>query len=232
MTRLNPGAKHTLSLAGLGVIRQHRHTDQLVVRQLLPPYPEAVRGRGPMSTFVILGIVAAVALYAISIYNRLVKNRQMVEEGWSGIDVQLKRRADLIPNLVNAVKGYMKHEKELLENITRLRAGAVAAEGSDPETRAKAENALSGGLMKLNAVMENYPDLKANENVMDLQNSLSEIEDEIQMSRRYYNGSARNMNILVESFPSNLIANYFKFIKAQYFEIEESTDRNVPTVEF
>lgn len=185
-----------------------------------------------MSTFVILGIVAAVALYAISIYNRLVKNRQMVEEGWSGIDVQLKRRADLIPNLVNAVKGYMKHEKELLENITRLRAGAVAAEGSDPETRAKAENALSGGLMKLNAVMENYPDLKANENVMDLQNSLSEIEDEIQMSRRYYNGSARNMNILVESFPSNLIANYFKFIKAQYFEIEESTDRNVPTVEF
>ncbi|MBZ0218130.1 MAG: LemA family protein [Fimbriimonadaceae bacterium] len=184
-----------------------------------------------MSTLVILGIIAAIALYAISIYNRLVKNRQMTEEGWSGIDVQLKRRADLIPNLVNAVKGYMKHEKELLENVTKLRANAVAAEGSDPETRAKAESALSGGLMKLNAVIENYPDLKANQNVLELQNSLSETEDEIQMSRRYYNGAARNLNILVESFPSNLIANYFKFIKAQYFEIEEATDRNVPTVE-
>ena len=185
-----------------------------------------------MSTFVVLAIVAAIALYAISIYNRLVKNRQMVEEGWSGIDVQLKRRSNLIPNLVNAVKGYMKHEKGLLETITELRAGAVAAEGGDPETRARAESALSGGLLKLNAVMENYPDLKANENVLDLQNSLSEIEDEIQMSRRYYNGAARNMNILVESFPSNLIANYFKFIKAQYFEIEDAAERSVPNVEF
>ncbi len=184
-----------------------------------------------MSTFVVLGVIAVIVFYAISIYNRLVKNRQMVEEGWSGIDVQLKRRSNLIPNLVNAVKGYMKHEKELLENITELRAGVVAAEGGDPETRARAEGALSGGLLKLNAVMENYPDLKANENVMDLQNSLEEIETEIQLSRRYYNGAVRNLNILVESFPSNFIANYFKFIKAQYFEIEDAAERSVPKVE-
>ena len=184
-----------------------------------------------MTSLIVLGIIAAIALYAISIYNRLVKNRQMVEEGWSGIDVQLKRRSNLIPNLVNAVKGYMKHERELLETVTELRARAVSAENSDPETRAKAEGALSGGLMKLNAVIENYPDLKANQNVMELQDSLSEIENEIQMSRRYYNGAVRNMNILVESFPSNLIANFFKFIKAQYFEIEDASERAVPNVE-
>jgi LemA protein len=184
-----------------------------------------------MFTLGILGLIAVVIFYGISIYNSLVKNRQLTEEGWSGIDVQLKRRSNLIPNLIASVKGYMKHEKGLLEEVTKLRTNAEAAQNSDPETRAKAEGALSEGLFRLNAVMENYPDLKANENVMDLQESLEEIEGEIQMARRYYNGAARNNNVVVESFPSNLIANHFKFSKAEFFEIENEEDRAVPKVE-
>lgn len=180
---------------------------------------------------IIFGIIVLAVLYGIVIYNKLVKARQLTEEGWSGIDVQLKRRSNLIPNLVEAVKGYMKHEKGLLEEITKLRANAAAAEDADPGTRAAAESALSGGLLRLNAVMENYPDLKANENVMDLQNSLDEIETEIQLSRRYYNGAVRNNNVLVESFPSNLVANQFSFGKAEYFEIEDAADKAVPKVE-
>ncbi|MGI9373472.1 MAG: LemA family protein [Hyphomicrobiales bacterium] len=180
---------------------------------------------------IILALIAGIVLYVISIYNKLVKNRQMVEEGWSGIDVQLKRRSNLIPNLVEAVKGYMKHEKGLLEEITSLRARAEAAEDADAATRAKAESALSAGLIKLNAVMENYPDLKANQNVLDLQNSLEDVENEIQMSRRYYNGAVRNNNVLVESFPSNLVAKQFAFDVGEYFEIENEADTAVPKVE-
>lgn len=179
-------------------------------------------------------IAAAVGLVALLIvlYNRLVKSRQMVEEGWSGISVQLKRRTDLIPNLLAAVKGYMSHERGLLEQVTELRGRAQAAEGSDPAERAKVEGALSGALVRLFAVMENYPDLKANQNVIDFQNALEEIENQIQMARRYYNGAVRNLNILVDSFPSNLVANYFKFGKAEYFELEDVRDRAVPKVEF
>lgn len=184
------------------------------------------------TTLIILGVLAAIALYAISIYNKLVKNKQSVEEGWSGIDVQLKRRSNLIPNLLAAVKGYMKHEKGLLEEITQMRSRADAVADKGPNERSKAEGALSAGLMNLFAVMENYPDLKANQNVMDFQNSLSEIEDQIQMARRYYNGAARNMNITVESFPSNIIANFFSFVKAEYFEIDDDAARQVPKVEF
>lgn len=185
-----------------------------------------------MTELIILGVIVIAGLYGISIYNKLVKNRQMVEEGWSGIDVQLKRRYNLIPNLVEAVKGYMGHEKDLLENVTRMRANAAEHESDDPFERGKAESALSGAMMQLFAVMENYPDLKANENVMDLQNSLEEVENEIQMSRRYYNGAVRNNNILVESFPSNLVAGWFKFAKAEFFEIEDPAARQVPKVEF
>ncbi|MGI9480993.1 MAG: LemA family protein [Hyphomicrobiales bacterium] len=184
-----------------------------------------------MTLSIVLGLVALAVLYGILIYNKLVKARQLTEEGWSGIDVQLRRRSNLIPNLVEAVKGYMKHEKGLLEEVTKLRANAVAAENAGPETRAAAESALSGGLLRLNAVMENYPNLKANENVMDLQNSLDEIEDEIQLSRRYFNGAVRNNNVLVESFPSNLVANHFNFGNAEYFEIEDAAERAVPKVE-
>ncbi len=184
-----------------------------------------------MTTLIILALIAGIILYVISIYNKLVKNRQMVEEGWSGIDVQLKRRSNLIPNLVEAVKGYMKHEKGVLEEVTSLRAKAEAAQDSDTATRAQAESALSAGLIRLNAVMENYPDLKANQNVLDLQNSLDEIENEIQMSRRYYNGAVRNNNVLVESFPSNLVAKQFAFTSGEYFEIENEADTAVPKVE-
>ena len=184
------------------------------------------------TTFILIGIAIAVIFYVISLYNKLVKNRQSVEEGWSGIDVQLKRRSNLIPNLLAAVKGYMKHEKGLLEEVTRMRANADGAADKGPKERGKAESALGNSLVNLFAVMENYPDLKANQNVMDFQKSLQEIEDQIQMSRRYYNGAVKIMNVSVEAFPSNLVANHFDFISAEYFEIEDSAARQVPKVEF
>lgn len=180
----------------------------------------------------LLAVVAAIVFYGINVYNRLVKNKTMVEEGWSGVDVQLKRRSNLIPNLLSTVKGYMKHEKDILTEVTRLRANAEDAKDKSPAERSQAEQALSGGLLKLFAVMENYPDLKADKNVLEFQNSLEEIENEIQMSRRYYNGSVRNLNVLIESFPSNLVANFFSFIKAEFFEIMDDSERSVPKVEF
>ena len=183
-----------------------------------------------MITGTVLAVIVAVALYAIAIYNGLVKKRQMVEEGWSGIDVQLKRRANLIPNLLEAVKGYMGHERELLEKITELRSGAAAAKM--PGERGKLEGALSRALGQLFAVAENYPDLKANQNFLDFQDSLEQIEGEIQMARRYYNGAVRNLNIQVESFPSNLVASQFGFEKAEFFELESPEDRAVPKVAF
>ena len=184
-----------------------------------------------MTELIILAIVLIAGFYAISIYNRLVKNRQMVEEGWSGIDVQLKRRTDLIPNMLETVKGYMTHERELLEEITRLRSQARDASDAPPGERGPIEAALSGALGRLFAVVENYPDLKANQNFLDFQDTLREIEDQIQMSRRYYNGATRNLNILVESFPSNLVANIFKFEKSDYFEIDDG-ERATPQVAF
>lgn len=184
-----------------------------------------------MTELIILAVVVAVGFYAVSIYNRLVKNRQMVEEGWSGIDVQLKRRTDLIPNMLETVKGYMSHERELLEEIARLRSQARDAADAPPGERGPIEAALSGALGRLFAVVENYPDLKANQNFLDFQETLREIEDQIQMSRRYYNGATRNLNILVESFPSNLIANSFRFRKSDYFEIDDG-ERATPQVTF
>ena len=185
-----------------------------------------------MTTWIVLAVIAAIAFYGVQIYNRLVRTRQMAEEGWSGIDVQLKRRADLIPNLVDTVKGYAGHEKELLERVTELRAQIGRVPEGDVGERSKLEGMLSGAIGRLLAVAENYPDLKANENFLALQGSLEEVENEIQMSRRYYNGAARNLNVMVESFPSNLIATYFKFDKRDYFEIEDATDRDVPKVSF
>ncbi|MDP2732804.1 MAG: LemA family protein [Hoeflea sp.] len=185
-----------------------------------------------MGTWIFLAVLAAIVLYAISLYNTLVKNRQMAGEGWSGIDVQLKRRADLIPNLLEAVKGYMTHERELLEEVTRLRGQAVAGSGGSPEQRATLEGALSGALGRLMAVAESYPDLKANENFKEFQQALEETENEISMSRRYYNGAVRNLNVSVETFPSTLIARQFGFVKAEYFEIEDQADRAVPQVKF
>ena len=183
-------------------------------------------------TWIILAVVVAAALYGVVLYNKLVKNRQMVEEGWSGIDVQLKRRANLIPNLLEAVKGYMSHERETLEEVTALRAKAQEASGADPAERGLIEGALSGALGRLFALAENYPELKASQNFIDFQNSLEEVEDQIQLSRRYYNGAVRNLNVSVESFPSNLVASSFKFEKAEYFELEDNADRAVPKVSF
>lgn len=185
-----------------------------------------------MFGWIILGIVVVVIGYGIMAYNNLVRQRQLTQEGWSGIDVQLKRRTDLIPNLMEAVKGYMSHERETLEAVTQARAAAQAAQNGTPEQRAQAEGVLSGALGRLFAVAEAYPDLKASQNFMQFQEELSNTENEIQLSRRYYNGTARDLNTAVESFPSNVIANTFKFEKVQYFEMENPADRAVPQVKF
>jgi LemA protein len=185
-----------------------------------------------MFGWIILGIVVVVIGYGIMAYNNLVRQRQLTQEGWSGIDVQLKRRTDLIPNLMEAVKGYMGHERETLEAVTAARTAAMAAQNGTPEQRAQAEGILSGALGRLFAVAEAYPDLKASQNFMQFQGELSNTENEIQMSRRYYNGTARDLNTAVESFPSNVIANFFKFEKVQYFEMENPADRAVPQVKF
>jgi LemA protein len=182
--------------------------------------------------YIALGLIALVALYVIVIYNGLVRARQMAEEAWSGIDVQLKRRADLIPNLIETVKGYAAHEKGTLEEVVKLRNQAQAVPTGDVAGRAQAEGLLSQALGKLFALAEAYPDLKANQNFAELQTSLETIESEIQMARRYYNGSARDLNIKVESFPANLVAGPFGFSKREYFEIETEADRAVPTVKF
>ena len=185
-----------------------------------------------MTFWIILAIVAAIVIYAIAVYNRLVSSRQMSEEAWSGIDVQLKRRADLVPNLVETVKGYASHERGVLEEVVELRNRAQAVPPGDVEARAKAESALSLGLGRLMAVAEAYPDLKASANFVELQKELGNLESEIQMARRYYNGAVRNLNTMVESFPSNIVAGQFRFEKRQYFEIEEPGDRAVPRVAF
>lgn len=182
--------------------------------------------------YIAIGILLAIAAYAVVIYNGLVKARQMVREAWSGIDVQLKRRADLIPNLLETVKGYASHEKDTLAEVIEMRTRAQGVPAGDVAGRAVAEGMLSQALGKLFAVAEDYPDLKANENFRDLQESLDKMETEIQMARRYYNGAARDLNVRVESFPSNLVANTFKFEQADYFEIENESDRAVPQVDF
>jgi LemA protein len=182
--------------------------------------------------FTTLAILAAIGAYLVFIYNGLVKARQMAEEAWSGIDVQLKRRADLIPNLIETVKGYATHEKDTLESVVELRNKAQAVPAGDVAGRAQAEGLLGAALGKIIALAEAYPDLKANENFVELQRSLETVEGEIQMSRRYYNGAARDLNVKVESFPNNLVAGQFGFSKKPYFEIANEADRAVPTVKF
>lgn len=179
---------------------------------------------------VVLGLVVLLAIYVIAIYNGLVSKRALVEEGWSGIETQLKRRANLIPNLVETVKGYAAHEKGTLEKVTEMRSRTLGA-GSVAE-RAEAEQQLTSAIGNLFAVAEAYPDLKANQNFQQLQTDLAETENEIQLARRYYNGTVRDLNIMVETFPNNLIAGPFGFKKAEYFEIEDEGDRAVPEVKF
>jgi LemA protein len=185
-----------------------------------------------LTILIILALIAAVAGYVIYVYNRLVARRQMSEEAWSGIDVQLKRRSDLIPNLVETVKGYAAHERETLTRVTELRNEASAVPAGDVEGRGRVEGALSLALGRLLAVAEAYPDLKASANFLELQRDLSSVEDEIQMSRRYYNGAVRNLNTLIESFPSNIVASQFGFAKRVYFEIEDPGERALPKVAF
>jgi LemA protein len=185
-----------------------------------------------MIGWIVVVVILAIAAYAVVMYNNLVSNRQLTQEGWSGIDVQLKRRADLIPNLLETVKGYMSHERETLEAVTNARAAATAGATGSPEQRAQLEGALSGALGRLMAVAEAYPDLKANATFLEFQAALQKIEDELQLARRYYNGTARNLNVAVQSFPSSIIASMFHFTTAQYFELDNPADRAVPTVKF
>ncbi len=185
-----------------------------------------------MTSLIILAIVIGVIGYGVFLYNDLVSKRQLVQEGWSGIDVQLKRRTDLIPNLLETVKGYMGHERETLEAVTQARAAATGGANASPEERAKLEGALSGALGKLLAIAEAYPDLKANTTFLEFQGALQKVEDEVQLARRYYNGATRNLNTSVESFPQNVLAGLFKFEKTEYFELENEADRAVPSVKF
>ncbi len=179
---------------------------------------------------ILLLLFVFVALYAVGIYNKLVKLKNLVAEAWSGIDVQLKKRYDLIPNLVETVKGYAAHEKETFENVTKARAAAQQA--TTVEGQQVAENKLNGALMNLMAVAERYPDLKANTNFLALQNTLGEVEGDIEKARRYYNGNVREQNTLIESFPSNVVANSFNFAKSTFFELENPVEKNAPQVKF
>jgi len=179
---------------------------------------------------IVFVVVLGGILYAIGLYNKLVRNRNMVAEGWSGIEVQLKRRSNLIPNLIETVKGYMAHEAGLLSEIVTLRS--MGKETGSVAEKSRIESALTRSLDNLLALAEAYPDLKASQNFLDLQDDLSQIESEIQMARRYYNGTVRNLNISIESFPSKLIAERFRFEKADFFEIEDATEREVPKVKF
>ena len=183
---------------------------------------------GILGGIVVLAVI--IFVWAISVYNRLIKLRNLKEEGWSGIDVQLKRRHDLIGNLVNTVKGYMQHERGVLEDITRMRSSAQQAGGV--AAVAAAESGLSQALGRLFALMENYPALRASENAMQLQESLSKLENDLQMARRYYNGTVRDFNILIQSFPSNIVAGRFGFKEGEFFELDNMAERALPQVSF
>lgn len=171
-------------------------------------------------SWIFIIILIALALWVVMIYNRFIKLRTRSEEAWSDIDVQLKRRYDLIPNLIETVKGYADHEKETLAQVTDARTRAMGAQSV--EEQAEAENMLSGALKSLFAVSENYPDLKANQNFLELQRELTDTENKIQAARRFYNTNVRDLNVGVDSFPGNIIANIFKFTKKDFFELAES----------
>ena len=181
-----------------------------------------------VAVLVVLLIVILVAAI-IGMYNTLVRLRNTVEEAWSTIDVQLKKRYDLIPNLVETVKGYAKHEGETLEKVIAARNLAMTSSG---DAKIAAENALTGTLKSLFALQERYPDLKANTNFMDLQNQLKVIENEIASARRYYNGTVKTFNTKIEVFPSNLIANMMKLTKRPYFELDSEEERKAVSVKF
>jgi len=173
-------------------------------------------------------VLLIIIIWIIITYNLFIRDKNLIKEAWSGIDVQLKRRHNLIPNLVNSVKGYSQYEKNLLEQITQKRSEAVKVENI--KEKAPAESDLSGMLKNLFIAVENYPELKANQNFLDLQNQLVEIENQLQYARRYYNGAVRNYNIRVESFPSNIIAGIFNYQQDAFFEISLAIERKTPEV--
>lgn len=180
---------------------------------------------------VFVGVPLLVLLWAVGMYNALVRVRNAVRESWSGIDTELRRRYDLIPNLVETVRGYAAHEKETLDRVTQARSAAAANHGS-PESQAKDENLLVGAMRQLFAVAEQYPDLRASANFLELQKELANTEDRLQRSRRFYNANVRDLNNRIELFPSNLVASMFGFAKSEYFEIEEAAARQPVTVKF
>jgi LemA protein len=183
-----------------------------------------------MGLLILLAIAVAAALWAVSIYNSLVRRRNVVAEAWSGIDAQLKRRADLIPNLVETVKGYAGHERETFEDLARLRSQGQAQ--TDVAQRAQTETAITAAIGRVMAVAEAYPQLRASENFQSLQKDLADVEDQIQLARRYYNGAVRDFNVMIEQFPSNLVATWGSFKPAPFFQIDDAADRAVPKVSF
>ena len=185
--------------------------------------------RGSSVFWIVVGIAVAIGVWLISLYNGMVKRRNHVEDGWSGIDVQLKRRHNLIPNLVNTVKKYASHEKEVMESVTKLRNASSGSQKTSANQEQKVSHALSGLMLQVEA----YPDLKADANFRDLQQQLSEIESDIQYARRYYNGAVREYNTSIQSFPAVLIAQKFGFQEAEFFELDDNdVAREVPKVDF
>jgi len=180
--------------------------------------------------WIILGLVVVFGFWLVAVYNGLIRLKNQTDEAWSDIDVQLKRRYDLIPNLIETVKGYAKHEKEVFENVTNARAKAMGAQS--PEEKGKAENMLSGALKSLFAVAENYPQLRASENFAKLQDELSDTENKIQASRRFYNGNVRDFNTKIQVFPNNMIAQRLGFKAREFFELEEEAAKEAPKVNF
>jgi len=179
---------------------------------------------------IFFAIIILLALWIAGTYNGLVKLKNRAKEAWADIDVQLKRRYDLIPNLVEIVKGYAAHEKEVFEKVTEARSNAMKAETM--KEKAQAENILSDTLKTLFAVSEAYPDLKASTNFLELQRELTDTEDKVQAARRFYNGNVRDLNIKIESFPANLVASSLGFQKIELFELEEAVEREAPSVKF
>ncbi len=183
-----------------------------------------------LTFYIILFVVLVFVLWLVATYNSLIKRKNRAKEAWSDIEVQLKRRYNLIPNLVETVKGYAAHEREVLEKVTQARSRAMGAQSM--KEKAEAENILSQTLKSLFAVSENYPSLKASENFLELQRELRDTEDKIQAARRFYNTIVRDLNTKIESVPSNVIAKMFGFKKMELFELEEPEAREVPKVHF
>lgn len=179
---------------------------------------------------IVLAIIAIVVLFIIGLYNALVRLRRRCDNAWAQIDVQLKRRYDLIPNLVETAKGYLKHEREVLENVTKARQQAIDASGV--KNQAEAENFLTSTLRSLFAVVENYPELKANENMLALHEEITSTENKISFARQHYNDTVMTYNMKTETVPSNIVAGMFNFTQREFFELEEAEQREAPKVEF